>query len=185
MFSPAKSLRSRHTFFPILRQMKAKIVLVLSLAVILFVAYLMYFRNGEAFASSTPAELEADIVQPTQPLPPRQVASAGPNSPAMRAPPDPSPPVVLPGPVDRDPYAQSEQVSNFGDDARSPERMFGPAPLPTITDVGSASGAMSRILSNQPNVQEFSVEGAQNGGEFIPGGVFANDTDVPTNFSAF
>jgi hypothetical protein len=166
--------------------MKAKIALVLSLAVILFVAYLMYFRGGEAFASSTPAELEADIVQPTQPLPPRKVASAGPNSPAMRAPPDPTEtPVVLPGPVDRDPYAQSEQVSNFGDDARSPERMFGPAPLPTITDVGSASGAMSRMLSNQPNVQEFSIEGAQNGGEFIPGGVFANDTDVPTNFSAF
>ena len=166
--------------------MKAKIALVLSLAVILFVAYLTYFRNGEAFASSTPAELEEDIVQPTQSLPPRQVASAGPNSPAMRAPPDPSDtPVVLPGPVERDPYAQSQQVSDFGDDNRAPERMFGPAPLPTITDVGSASGAMSRILSNQPNVQEFSIEGAQNGGEFIPGGVFANDTDVPTNFSAF
>jgi hypothetical protein len=165
--------------------MKAKITLVLSLAVILFVAYLMYFRNGESFASSTPAELERDIVQPTQPLPPRQVASAGPNSPAMRAPPDSSPPVVLPGPVERDPYAQTQQVSNFVDENRSPERMFGPAPLPTITDVGSASGAMSRILSNQPNVQEFSIEGAQNGGEFIDGGVFANDTDVPTNFSAF
>jgi hypothetical protein len=168
-----------------MRQMKAKIALVLSLAIILFVVYLMYFKGGEAFAVQEPGAVE-DIVQPTQQLPERTVSPGGPNSPALRAPPEEGDtPVVLPGPEHRDPYAQSQQVSNFGDDARSPERMFGPAPLPTITDIGTASGAMSRILSDAPATQQFATEAAQNGGEFIDGGVFANDTDVPKNFSAF
>lgn len=157
------------------------------LAAALFTAYVLYFRTYESFAVEIPAQAP-EIEQPA-PMPSRIIAPAGPNSPSQQA--DLSePPVLLPEPKDRDPYGDSYQSSGFGDEARNPEKLFGPAPLPTVTDIAQASGIASSQLSPfQPSVEQFNPENAQNGGAFIQtgqeSGIFAFDKDMPTNYASF
>jgi hypothetical protein len=162
--------------------MKAKVYIVLGVAVVLFLGYVLVFRKSEEFAIETPAPAEI-VEQASTDLPERVVASAGPNPPAQRAPIN-EPPVRVPEPEDRDPYADPFQKSSFGDESRAPERSFGPSPLPTVTDIRRGAGVDSVSVSDSPATDQFNPETAQNGGEFM-GGIFANDTDVPTNFSAF
>jgi hypothetical protein len=164
--------------------MKTKIVVVLVLATVLFAGYLYFFGKTEGFAIEIPAPAP-QIELPPPHLPERVVASAGPNSPSQQ--PDLNePPVRLPEPTERDPYADSYRESNFGDDNRAPEKLFGPAPLPTVTDVARASGVASGVLSPyQPTVEQFNPENAQNGGEFIGGGIFAFDKDEQVNYAEF
>jgi hypothetical protein len=164
--------------------MKTKIVVVLVLATVLFAVYLYFFGKTEGFAIEIPAPAP-QIELPPPHLPERVVASAGPNSPSQQ--PDLNePPVRLPEPTERDPYADSYRESNFGDDNRAPEKLFGPAPLPTVTDVARASGVASGVLSPyQPTVEQFNPENAQNGGEFIGGGIFAFDKDEQVNYAEF
>jgi hypothetical protein len=100
------------------------------------------------------------------------------------------PPVLVPEPTDRDPYADSYKSSGFGDETRNPEKLFGPAPQPTVTDIAQASGVASGQLSPfQPAVEQFNPENAQNGGAFIQtgeaSGIFAYDKDMPTNYASF
>jgi hypothetical protein len=164
--------------------MKTKVVVVLVLATVLFAVYLYFFGKSEGFAVEIPAPAP-QIELPPPHLPERVVASAGPNSPSQRADLE-EPPVRLPEPSERDPYADSYRESNFGDDNRSPEKLFGPAPLPTVTDIARESGVASNVLSPyQPTVEQFNPENAQNGGEFIGGGIFAFDKDEQVNYSQF
>lgn len=164
--------------------MKTKVVVVLVLATLLFTGYLYFFGKAEGFAIETPAPAP-EIEYPPPHLPERIIAPAGPNSPSQQANLE-EPPVRLPGPTDMDPYADSYRESNFGDDNRAPEKLFGPAPLPTITDVARESGVASGVLSPyQPSVEQFNPENAQNGGQFIQGGVFAFDKDEQVNYSQF
>jgi hypothetical protein len=68
---------------------------------------------------------------------------------------------------------------------RYPERLFGPAPLPDRTDIAVESGvagSVNQVVSQA--IQTFSPDFAQNGGEFIRGGIFANDTFEVPNYSA-
>ncbi len=164
--------------------MKTKIGVVLVLATLLFAIYLYFFGKPEGFAIETPAPAPPMELPPPH-LPERIITPAGPNSPSQQADLQ-EPPVRLPGPKDMDPYAESYRESNFGDDNRAPEKLFGPAPLPTVTDVARESGVASGVLSPyQPSVEQFNPENAQNGGEFIRGGVFAFDKDEQVNYSQF
>lgn len=169
-------------------QMQAKVFVVLGLAIAVFVAYSYWFRSTDGFAVEVPAPAPLQE-QPPPHLPGRIITPAGPNSPAQQA--DlKEPPVLVPEPKDRDPYSQSYQSSNFGDESRNPEKLFGPAPLPTVTDIAVGSGVASNQLSPfQPSVEQFSPETAQNGGAFIEtgpeSGIFAFDKDMPTNYAAF
>jgi hypothetical protein len=164
--------------------MKTKVGVVLVLATLLFAIYLYFFGKPEGFAIETPAPAPP-MEQPPPHLPERIIAPAGPNSPSQQADLE-EPPVRLPGPKDMDPFAESYRESNFGDDNRAPEKLFGPAPLPTVTDVARESGVASGVLSPyQPSVEQFNPENAQNGGEFIRGGVFAFDKDEQVNYSQF
>lgn len=164
--------------------MKAKVGVVLFLAILLFASYLYFFGTPEGFAIETPAPAPA-IEYPPPHLPERTITPAGPNSPMQQADLE-DPPVRVPQPKDNDPFAETYRESNFTDDNRSPEKLFGPAPLPTVTDVARASGVASGTLSPyQPSVEQFNPESAQNGGEFIRGGVFAFDKDAVVNFAEF
>lgn len=164
--------------------MNTKTIVVLLLAVVLFAVYLYFFAKPEGFAIEVPAPAPF-LEQPPPHMPERVISPAGPNSPVQQ--PDlEEPPVRLPEPTDNDPYASTQRESNFGDDNRAPEKLFGPAPLPTVTDVARASGVASGTLSPyQPSVEQFNPENAQNGGEFIRGGVFAFDKDEQVNFAEF
>jgi hypothetical protein len=164
--------------------MSAKLVLVLLAALAIFGSYVFLFRKSESFAVETPAPAPL-IEQPPPHLPGRIITPGGPNSPAQQADLE-EPPVRVPEATAMDPYSQSYQNSNFGDENRAPEKLFGPAPLPTVTDVARSSGVASGTLSPyQPAVEQFNPENAQNGGEFIGGGVFAFDKEEVTNYSQF
>jgi hypothetical protein len=168
-------------------QMQQKVLIVLVLALVVFGVYAYIFRKQESFAVEIPAPAP-EIEQPA-PMPGRVITPAGPNSPAQQA--DLSePPARIPEPRDRDPYDDSYKPSNFGDETRNPEKLFGPAPLPTVTDIAQASGIASSQLSPfQPAVEQFNPENAQNGGAFIrtgdETGIFAFDKDMPTNYASF
>lgn len=169
-------------------QMQERVLVVILLAVVAFVGYVYFFRKSENFAVEIPGP--APIIEQGPPhLPGRVISPAGPNSPAQQADLE-EPPALLPEPKDRDPYSESYQPSNFGDETRNPEKLFGPAPLPTVTDIAQASGIASSQLSPfQPAVEQFNPENAQNGGAFIKtseeSGIFAFDKDMPTNYAAF
>lgn len=169
-------------------QMQGKVVVVLVLAVVVFTAYLYFMRKTDGFAVEIPAPAPI-LEQPPPHLPGRVITPGGPSSPAQQA--DlKEPPVIMPEPKDRDPYDESYKSSSFGDESRNPEKLFGPAPLPTVTDIATGSGIASSQLSPfQPAVEQFNPENAQNGGAFITTGaetgIFAFDKDMPTNYAAF
>jgi hypothetical protein len=101
--------------------------------------------------------------------------------PAPLEPPPPQP-RRLPEPQDSDPYDDTRGDSDIKDNLRHPERLFGPTSAPDDTDTAVSSGVASSVTNS--GFTTFSPEFAQNGGEFIPGGIFANDTFEDKNFSA-
>jgi hypothetical protein len=68
---------------------------------------------------------------------------------------------------------------------RYPERLFGPAASPKETTIAVAAGNASVLNSGVNNaLQTFNPDFAQNGTEFIPGGIFANDAFDNPNYSS-
>ena len=168
-------------------QMKSQILLAILLAGILFLAYQLYLNVTspklvieETFTAPAP-----EVTQPI-PEPERVVAPGGPNSPNQMPPPTHDTNERLPGPEDSDPEGESYGSSNMKDNMRYPERLFGPAPKPQNTSIAVAAGNAA-TLNNGVNValQTFSPDFAQNGAEFINGGIFANDTLDDANYSTF
>lgn len=135
--------------------------------------------------------IQEDFVAPAPPVsqpipePPRTISPGGPNSPNAMAPPD-MPAVRVSPPGDSDPYDETYGSSEMKDNLRHPERLFGPAPSPTDTAIAEGSGVASptNAVVGQA-LQTFSPDFAQNGGEFLDGGIFANDTLSDANYSAF
>jgi hypothetical protein len=173
--------------FPTMSQMKSQIVLAVLLAGILFLAYQLYLNLKtpkyvieETFIAAAPV-----VTQPI-PEPERVVAPGGPSSPNQLPPPTHDTNVRLPGPEDSDPLDDSYGSSNMKDNMRYPERLFGPAPSPQATSIAVSAGNASTLNSGvNVALQTFSPDFAQNGTEFIPGGIFANDVGDNPNYSAF
>lgn len=128
----------------------------------------------------------APVVTQPIPEPERVIMPGGPNSPSQMPPPTHDINERLPGPEDSDPLDDSYGSSNMKDNMRYPERLFGPAPKPVNTTIPVGSGNASVLTSGVNNaLQTFSPDFAQNGGEFIPGGIFANDAFDNPNYSSF
>jgi hypothetical protein len=180
-----KIVRLVKMFFRTLRQMRVqKLIFVIILAVVLFGAYAYLFRNSESFAVEVPGPAGI-LEQPLPHLPERVIAQAGPQAPAQAADPHEAP-VRVPPPTPNDPYAQSYQDSDFGDDNRAPQKLFGPAPLPTADGRCRRKWCRKQNLDGyQPSLEQFNPETAQDGGQFMDGGIFAYDKDVPTHYSEF
>lgn len=162
-----------------------QVLVTVLLAALLYAAYL-YFMAPRKYVIEESFEVPAPAPLTTIPIPepPRTVAPAGPNSPNV-APPEDDMPVRLPGPDDSDPYDETYGSSAMKDTMRFPERLFGPAPKPNKTELAVGSGVASpeqQVVSQA--IQTFSPDFAQNGGQFIEGGIFANDTLDDTNYSA-
>lgn len=164
-----------------------QILTAVFLAALLFGGYLIfmnYRRQQGLLQESFEVPARAPIITQPIPEPPRMVAPGGPNSPSAKPIPD-LPPVRLPGPTDSDPYDEDYGSSDIKDNLRQPERLFGPAPSDNDTQLAVASGVASpvnQVVSQA--LQTFSPDFAQNGGQFIEGGVFANDTTEVPNYSA-
>lgn len=129
-----------------------------------------------------PGEAALEIRQ--APLaPPRTITASGPSPPAQEPPEDEA--VVYGEPAARDPYADRVEASNAPENLRYPERSFRAAPPNTETQLAMESGIAGGPGQHSPqNYQSFGTEFVQNSGEFM-GGVFANDTTSPSNFSTF
>ena len=166
--------------------MKSQIVLAVLLAAILFLAYQLYLN-----LTSSKLVIEETFIAPappvTQPIPEpeRTVSPGGPNSPNQR-PPTHDTTERLPGPEDSDPLDDSYASSAMKDDMRYPERLFGPAPNPQVTSIAVASGTASSLNSGvNVALQTFKPEFAQNGAEFMNGGIFPNDDLDDAKYSTF
>lgn len=169
--------------------MVQQILIAVLLAAVLYCGYL-YFQPQrkyvieESFENGMGIPAPAPLTTLPVPEPPRTVSPSGPNPP-NQAPPEDDMPVRLPGPSDSDPYEENYGSSNLKDNMRYPERLFGPAPKPNKTELAVAAGVAS--TEQQPvsqALQTFSPDFAQNGGEFIEGGIFANDSGENPNYSA-
>ncbi len=168
-------------------QMKSQVLVAVLLAGVLFLAYQLYLNLfpkkliiEETFIAPAPV-----VTQPI-PEPERVISPGGPNSPNQMPPPTHDTQIRLPGPTDSDPLDDNYGSSNMKDNMRYPERSFGPAPKPNNTNIQVASGNASTLNAGVNSaLQTFSPDFAQNGGEFIPGGIFANDTLDDANYSAF
>lgn len=167
--------------------MKSQVLVAVLLAGILFLAYQLYLNMAhqklvieETFIAPAPI-----VTQPI-PEPERIISPGGPNSPNQLPPPTHDTNERLPGPEDSDPLDDSYGSSDVKDNMRYPERLFGKAPKPVNTTIAVASGNASTLTSGVNSaLQTFSPDFAQNGGEFIPGGIFANDTLDDSNYSSF
>lgn len=112
----------------------------------------------------------------------RIVSPAGPGAPNEQA---PSESIIVP---DEEPYDPQEEVyesSEHPNRLRYPERLYGPgletADKQSAVDSGIASNSHSATLNAY---QVFGPEFAQNGGTFMEGGVFANDSSIETGYSS-
>lgn len=168
-------------------QMKSQVVLAVLLAGAIFLVYQAYVN-----VKSQKLVIEEQFIAPapivTQPLPepPRTITPGGPNSPNQMPPPTHEIQERLPGPTDSDPLADDYGSSNVQDNLRYPERSFGPAPKPKAVQIAVDAGTASTLTAGvNTALQTFHPDFAQNGGEFIPGGIFANDTFDNPNYSAF
>jgi len=168
-------------------QMKSQIVVAILLAGVLFLAYQLYLN-----LYSDKLMIEETFIAPaplvTQPIPEpeRTIAPGGPSSPSQMPPRSCDTEERLPGPEDSDPLDDSYGSSNMKDNMRYPERLFGPSPPPVNTTIPVASGTASTLTSGvNTALQTFKPEFAQNGAEFIPGGIFANDVFDNPNYSSF
>ena len=167
--------------------MVQQILIAIVLAALFYSGFLVikntYFRQDiqgveETFIAPAPA-----VSQPI-PEPPRTVAPGGPNSPSAMAPPD-MPAIRVGAPGSSDPYDETYGSSQMEDNLRHPERLFGPASSPKETASAEGSGVASQNVEVGQALQTFSPDFAQNGGEFLDGGIFANDTLSDANYSSF
>lgn len=161
-----------------------KTLFAVGITVLLFVGYLFaQYYIFEKFEVPGPA---VPVVQQVSEEEERVVSPGGPAAPNQM----PAPRVLaserLPGPTDKDPYDETYGSSNMKENLRHPERFFGPAPTPGNTSISVASGVAGLPGPTTPqSVQNFSPDFAQNGGEFVDGGIFANDAGENPNYSTF
>ena len=159
-------------------------ILIAAALFVLFTLFQKYFPlNKEAFeipAAAPPISLGPPYV------PEQILAPSGPSAPAAAPPlerrvPQPR----IPGPDDSDPFDEKYGSSDVQENMRYPERSFHKVESGQNGQISVESGVAGdeqQVVSN--SLQTFSPDFAQNGGEFLPGGIFANDTTENPNYSS-
>ena len=161
-----------------------KTLFAIGLTVLLFVGYLL--AQHYIFEKFEVPSIAVPVVQQVSEEEERVVSPGGPGAPNQMPPPRVTTTERLPGPTDKDPYDETYGSSNMKENLRHPERFFGPAPVPDNTTISTASGVAGSPGPTTPqSVQNFSPDFAQNGGEFVDGGIFANDAGENPNYSTF
>jgi hypothetical protein len=163
--------------------MTAQILTAVLIAAAVFVLYTLFQRKlKESFEVPAPAPPIAFA----EPMVPRMVSPSGPNSPSAAPPVENNTPQQrLPGPNESDPYDEKYGSSNIQDSMRYPERLFHKVESGQDSQIAVASGvASSEQQVTSQAMQTFSPDFAQNGGQFIEGGIFANDTFERVTYSS-
>lgn len=114
----------------------------------------------------------------------KTVVQSGPNSPTQMAPQDVVA-VVHSQPQSNDPLYNSNEPTNVSENITYPERFYRKAPTPDNTKISQEAGLTGDSdQSSLQNYQRYNTDFIQNSGEFM-NGVYANDTQTPTDFSSY
>lgn len=161
-----------------------RVAISVVVAVLVYGAVSWITLQRENFVNYKLADQSYEHAEPQQAPPAyaeRQVAPAGPSAPAVRA---TGAPRVMPEEEPRDPSFEGYESSDIPERLRHPEKMFGPGVVGDDTQIAEAAGVAKQ---SQEKVAQaftlFSPEYAQNGGEFMDGGITAFDIDVPNTYS--
>lgn len=161
-----------------------RVVIAVVCAVLLYGAVSWVSIRREAFVNYKLADQSYEYAEPQQapsPYPERKVSSGGPATPATRP---TGAPRVVPEEQPNDPSYEGYESSDIPERLRHPEKMFGPGVIGDDTEIAAASGvASSAVQATERAFTTFSPEYAQNGGQFMDGGITAFDGDVPNSYS--
>ena len=114
----------------------------------------------------------------------RVMSPGGPGAPNQRA------PRTMPATVSEperpfDPQEQSHESADLPERLRHPERSYSPGLVnDNVADAVAAGTASYASQLTQNATQMFGPEFAQNGGEFMDGGIMANDSALDMNYSS-
>jgi hypothetical protein len=168
------------------KQMSARIVTAVFIAIALFAIYSWYSTDMTECFDVNSQGYETVLVKSPSVEAPRNriVESAGPGAPNQR--PSPlSPPELLPAEVARDPQDKNYETAEMPERLRHPERSFGPGLVNEETEQAVASGVASYASAATSNsFQTFGPEYVQNGAQFLDNGVMANDLTLETEYSS-
>jgi hypothetical protein len=145
--------------------------------------YNKYFKGTDGFQGtrSQPTMNKPAYAPPVQqeiPEPPKITTPSGPNSPNAEAPRER---VVIPEEKPKDPYDEVNTEVPMTDNLRHPERSFGPGVENNGTNRSISAGTASNSVNN-PSLNSFSPEFAQNGGDFMQG-ISANDMGMGSEYA--
>ncbi len=167
--------------------MNARILIAVVITVLVFGVFSWWTtRTEEGFDINSQIYAKAPIL--TAPIievdEERQVASGGPNSP-NQAPSKEMPTFIQPDEKPFDPQDQPYESAELPERLRHPERVYSPGIINETTEDAIASGVASNAhqVTNHA-YQTFGPEFASNGASFLDNGVMANDSEMPTQFSA-
>ena len=167
--------------------MNARILIAVFVTVLLFGIYSWWStKQDEGFDINSQTYSNAPIltVQQVDVDEDREVTSGGPNSP-NQAPSKEMPTMIQPDEKPFDPQDQPYESAELPERLRHPERVYSPGLMNETTEDAIASGVASSAHQITNNAyQIFSPEFASNGASFLDNGVMANDSDMPTQFSA-
>jgi len=174
----------------------------IAIVLLLYVAYCWYMYDPAfKFRTFTATSVEAFQPVPTQPVPLMEMAPAPAHAHA-HAPPHVStgptttpvgrvPSAAMPATQSREetPYDTEENVyesAQIPQRLRYPERSFSPGYVNDETGTAVASGVASYSAAvTRKAEQTFGPEFVQNGGQFMEGGITANDDSAAVSYSGF
>ena len=154
------------------------------LAVVVYGVVSWISLRRESFVNYKLADQSYEHAEPEKapsPYPVRQVSPGGPAAPATRS---TGAPRIVQQEEPNDPSYEGYESSDIPERLRHPEKMFGPGVIGDDTDIAAAAGVASSAEQTTARAfTTFSPEYAQNGGQFMDGGITAYDTDVPNQYS--
>lgn len=166
--------------------MNARAIVAVLVAFLAFAGYSLYITfNSDGFQAFdlNSQQYEAAAVAEPQPAPSPVAAPSAP-APPPSARPAAATAVVMPEERPFDPQDQPYESSEIPERLRHPERMFGPGLDNSEVDSAVAAGVASAASqATESAYSAFGPEMAQNGGSFMDG-VIANDSELPTTYSA-
>jgi len=169
--------------------MTGRIVIAVCVAILAYAVYSWYFTSfsagNEGFDINSQSYESAQVRQ--APAPPmlmaRTQSPSGPGAPNQQ-PANEAPTVVMPPETPMDPQDKQYESAEIPERLRHPERSFSPGLVNEDTAQSVASGIASHAQKETASANlSFGPEHVQNGGQFLEGGVMANDLTLETGYS--
>jgi len=151
--------------------MQARVAIAILLVVLLFYIYSVYTTKKETFtyaeSVNEPSEPSAPPIQEVEVVP-----AVNSESYTTRE-------------VPRDPEQNQYESAEIPQRMRHPENSFSPGYVNDDTDIAHAAGVAGKaMLATEHAEKTFGAEMIQNGGEFMRGGVMANDESWNVSYSS-